>query len=158
MPVVYIGIGSNMGNRHQNCLDAVRCLEQSGLRTTKKSSLLETKPWGFKAQPDFINMVIEAETDLSPLELLLVLQQTEDTMGRERNQKWGPRTCDLDILLYDDIQISTEELTIPHPLMQKRDFVLIPLAEIAPDELHPVLNKKIADLLRDLKDSQNSAL
>jgi 2-amino-4-hydroxy-6-hydroxymethyldihydropteridine diphosphokinase len=151
MPVVYIGVGSNIGARHKNCLDAVRYLEQSGVKVIKRSSLLETEPWGRRDQPDFINMVIEAKTDLTPQDLLKVLQLTEETMGRKRRQKWGPRTIDLDLLLYDDLKIRTKYLTIPHPLLHERDFVLIPLADIAPDKIHPVLNKHISDLLKDLR-------
>lgn len=151
MAVVYIGIGSNLGNKRENCLKAVKSLEESGLRISKRSSLHETEPWGVKEQPKFINMAVEADTDLPPKELLLLLKKIEDAMGRERMTRWGPRIIDLDILLYNDLQMKEPDLQIPHPLMHERDFVLEPLSEIAPDKVHPVLSRKIRDLLQDLK-------
>jgi len=150
MSIIYIGIGSNLGNRNRNCLEAVESLEKSGLRISKRSSLYETKPWGLKEQPKFMNMVIEAETHLPPRSLLLVLKKIEDDMGRERTTKWGPRVIDLDILFYDDLQIDEADLKVPHPLMQERLFVLEPLSEIAPQKVHPALSKKICDLRQDL--------
>ena len=151
MAVVYIGIGSNLGNKRDNCLKAVESLEKSGLRITKRSSLHETEPWGVKEQPKFINMAVEADTDLPPRELLLLLKKIEDAMGRERMTRWGPRIIDLDILLYNDLQMKEPDLQIPHPLMHERDFVLEPLSEIAPEKVHPVLSRKIRDLLHDHK-------
>ncbi|MBI5101331.1 MAG: 2-amino-4-hydroxy-6-hydroxymethyldihydropteridine diphosphokinase [Nitrospirae bacterium] len=150
MPVVFIGIGSNIGDRARNCADALKALDRSGVRIIKSSSLLETKPWGVSDQPDFINMVAEAETDLSPSDLLGVLQGIELVMGRTRDLKWGPRTIDLDIIFYDDQVIDTEKLTVPHPLMHERDFVLVPLCEIAPQKVHPILKKSAAELLREM--------
>ncbi len=154
MAIVYIGIGSNLGNRRANCLKAVESLDKSGLRISKQSSLYETEPWGVREQPKFVNMAVEAETGLPPKELLLLLKKIEDDMGRERAARWGPRIIDLDILLYDDLEINEADLQIPHPLMHERDFVLGPLSEIAPEKVHPVLSRKIRDLLHNRKYSQ----
>ena len=120
----------------------------------KQSSMYETKPWGLTDQPDFVNMAVEAETDLAPIELLEMLKKIEKDMGRRDTIRWGPRIIDLDILLYDDIILKTDSLTIPHPLMHEREFVLGPLSEIAGDLIHPVLKKSIGDLLKGKKRSE----
>jgi 2-amino-4-hydroxy-6-hydroxymethyldihydropteridine diphosphokinase len=147
----YIGIGSNVGDRRGNCLKAVDLLRQDGQTILKSSPLHETEPWGVKDQPPFINMVIEIETALAPQALLDLLKKTEKDMGRVYTRHWGPRVIDLDILLYGDLVITEEKLKIPHPGMHERPFVLEPLAEISPEIIHPVLLKKIRELLRDLK-------
>ncbi|MDH5203543.1 MAG: 2-amino-4-hydroxy-6-hydroxymethyldihydropteridine diphosphokinase, partial [Nitrospirota bacterium] len=108
----------------------------------------ETEPWGYKGQPQFINMAIELETELNPKELLTVLKNIEREMGREELLRWGPRNVDLDILLFDDIILTEDNLKIPHPLMHKRDFVLKPLCEIASDIHHPLLKVSISGLLQ----------
>ncbi len=144
---VYIGIGSNLGNREENCLKAIRLLEERGIKVLKRSSLYETEPWGVKEQPMFINMVVEAETEYTPSELLGVLKSIERSMGRTETKRWGPRLIDLDILFYNNLILDTPELKIPHPRIQERLFVLKPLTEIAPQLEHPVLKKKIKDLL-----------
>lgn len=148
MSIVHIGIGSNLGNRQENCFDAIRRLEQRGLFVLKRSSVIETAPWGVTDQPHFINMAIEAETDLSPEELLHLLKNIEISMGRVKTGHWGPRIIDLDILFYDDLIIDSDELKIPHPYLHERDFVLRPLLEIAPEKIHPALKKKISELIR----------
>jgi 2-amino-4-hydroxy-6-hydroxymethyldihydropteridine diphosphokinase len=150
MPIVYIGIGSNLGDREGHCLKAVRLFPEKGILVRKRSSLYETAPWGVKDQPNFINMTIEGETELTPARLLEVLKMSEEEVGRVETYRWGPRVIDLDILLYDDVAMDTPELTIPHPRMHEREFVLRPLAEIAPDKIHPLLKKTMRELLLDL--------
>jgi 2-amino-4-hydroxy-6-hydroxymethyldihydropteridine diphosphokinase len=147
---VFIGIGSNEGDREANCMKAIEHLKQKGIAARKASSMYETEPWGLKEQPKFINMAVEAETGLSPEELLKALKEVEKEMGRKETVRWGPRIIDLDILLYDDAVINMEHLHIPHPLLHKRDFVLLPLSEIAPDKIHPVLKKNIRQLKEEL--------
>ncbi len=144
----YIGIGSNIGDRRRRCLDAIDRLRGRGIEVTKVSSLYETEPWGVKDQPEFINMVIEIKTHLNPHELLHALKETEMKMGREEIRRWGPRVIDLDILLYGELIIREENLTIPHPHMLDRDFVLRPLTEIAPDIVHPLVKKSMRELLQ----------
>ncbi len=148
MAIVYIGLGSNLGDRHNNCLGAIELLKQNGLLVTRQSSMYETKPWGVTEQPEFVNMAVEAETELAPLQLLSLIKTIEKDMGRQETVRWGPRIIDLDILLYDDIIMNTDALTIPHPLMHEREFVLRPLSEIAEEKVHPVLKKKIGELLK----------
>ncbi|HXX81527.1 MAG TPA: 2-amino-4-hydroxy-6-hydroxymethyldihydropteridine diphosphokinase [Thermodesulfovibrionales bacterium] len=154
MSIVHIGIGSNLGNREEHCLKAVRLCAEKGILVRQRSSMYETEPWGVKDQPGFINMAIEGETGLTPAQLLNVLRMIEDEVGRVETFRWGPRVIDLDILLYDDLVMNTPELRIPHPLMHKREFVLRPLVEIAPDTIHPVLRKTIKELLSDLTTTQ----
>ena len=146
MAVVYIGIGSNIGDRRMNCETAIARLGNEGVHVTKRSSMIETTPWGAADQPDFINMAVEADTSLSPVGLLRLLKGIEAAMGRETAKRWGPRLIDLDILLYDDLVISTEELIVPHPHMHERDFVLIPMTEINPAAVHPLLKKTMAEI------------
>jgi 2-amino-4-hydroxy-6-hydroxymethyldihydropteridine diphosphokinase len=150
MPVVHIGIGSNLGDRHNNCLKAITLLEAEGVKVLKRSSLRETEPWGVKEQPRFMNMAVEAETDMTPRELLSLLKKIEDQMGRTRTVRWGPRTIDLDILFYGDMIIREPDLEIPHPLMHARDFVLEPLQEIAAQQVHPLLHRTVAELRAEL--------
>jgi 2-amino-4-hydroxy-6-hydroxymethyldihydropteridine diphosphokinase len=147
MSTVFLGMGSNIGNREKHCQKALELLREYGLNVVKQSSLHETEPWGNKEQPKFLNMAVEIETSLSPRALLGVLKKIEDDMGREIADKWGPRIIDLDILLYDDIILNEMDIVIPHPYMHEREFVLRPLSEIASDKLHPVLKKRVGDLL-----------
>lgn len=151
MAIAYIGIGSNLGNRQENCLHAIELLEEKGIIVKKRSFMHETEPWGVKDQPRFINMTIEIETGLEPKEFLRILKNVERELGREKSFKWGPRSIDLDILLFDDLVLKEDDLEIPHPFMHERDFVLKPLCEIAPDRIHPVLKKKICDLVQELE-------
>jgi len=150
MPIVHIGIGSNEGNREANCKNAIGRLKNKGIFVRKVSSMYDTKPQGVENQADFINMAAEAETSLSPAELLRALKEIEKEIGRQEGIKWGPRIIDLDILFYDDAIIDTEYLHIPHQLLHKRDFVLMPLSEIAPDKVHPVLKKTIRQIKEEL--------
>jgi 2-amino-4-hydroxy-6-hydroxymethyldihydropteridine diphosphokinase len=146
MPTVYIGIGSNLGEREENCERAIRLLIKNGITVTKRSSMIETEPWGMKEQPKFINMAVEIQTSLKPDELLHLLKNIEGEAGRSATTRWGPRIIDLDILLYNDLIMKTPELEIPHSGIKEREFVLKPLAEIAPDKVHPVLKKTIKEL------------
>jgi len=155
MSVAYIGIGSNLGDREFNCKQAIGLLRQKGTTVRKESSLYETKPWGVRDQPLFLNMAIEIETDLKPFELLRTLKDIENEMGREETFLWGPRRIDLDILLYDNNIVDEEGLRIPHPHMQDREFVLRPLCEIAGDVIHPSLLLSIEELLQRLKSTEN---
>lgn len=151
MPIAYLGIGSNLGERRNNCLIALRLLAEKGIIIRKASSFYETEPWGIKEQPDFINMAAEVETDLPPDELHKVIKGIEREMGRKETFRWGPRIIDIDILLYNDMIYESADLRIPHPLMHEREFVLEPLSEIAPERVHPLLKKTIIELLRSLQ-------
>lgn len=146
MAIAYISIGSNLGDREENCRQAIKLIEKNGIAVRKQSRMYETEPWGVKDQPKFINMAIEAETDKKPEELLRVLEEIEKEIGRTETVKWGPRVIDLDILFYDDLILKTQDLEIPHPLMHERAFVLKPLCEIAPDKRHPVTEKTVKEM------------
>ena len=150
MAVVYLGIGSNLGDKKSNCLGALKKLAAKGISISKRSALYETQPWGVKNQPDFVNIVVEAKTGLSPEELLVALKEIEKEMGRKIGTRWGPRLIDLDVLFYDDRIVQSKDLVIPHPQLHRRDFVLLPLAEISPERVHPVLNKTIRELTNEL--------
>jgi len=151
MSTVYLGIGSNLGDRVDNCKRAIELLKEEGIIIQKESSIYETEPWGVKEQPIFMNMVIEAETVMEPFDLLRVLKNIEKKMGRKETFHWGPRIIDLDILLYDNMVINNEKLNIPHKNMHERYFVLKPLSEIAGDIRHPVLQLNIKELLQRIK-------
>ncbi len=133
MPDVFIGLGSNLGEREKNCEEAIRLIGESGITVVSRSSMYETEPWGVKDQPMFINMVICVQTEREPSELLRALKDVEKKMGRNETKKWAPRIIDLDILLYDDITVDEPDLKIPHPYMFDREFVIKPLSEIAPE-------------------------
>ncbi|CAM3989042.1 2-amino-4-hydroxy-6-hydroxymethyldihydropteridine diphosphokinase [Alkalicoccus chagannorensis] len=134
MKTVYVSLGANMGDRIEQVKRAIQLLDGcGGVSVSTVSSLYETEPVGVTDQPEFVNAVVELHTDLSPLELLSCTQKIEADLGRVRRKKWGPRTIDLDILLYGNENIELESLIIPHPRMTERAFVLVPLAEIAPD-------------------------
>lgn len=150
MSIAYIGIGSNLGNRQENCLHAIELLQKRGIIVKKQSSMYETEPWGVKNQPRFINIAIEIETVLKPRELLKTLKDIEREVGRKDSFRWEPRVVDLDILLFDSTILKEDDLKIPHPLMHKRDFVLRPLCEIAPDITHPLLKVRICDLIQKI--------
>ena len=151
MSIAYISIGSNLGDREENCRQAIKLIEKNGIAVRKQSRMYETEPWGIKDQPKFINMAIEVETDKKPEELLRILKEIEKEIGRKETTKWGPRVIDLDILFYDDLILKTEDLEIPHPLLHERDFVLKPLCEIAPEKKHPVTGKTVKEMLENLK-------
>ena len=152
---VYVAIGSNMGDSEHILIEAVDELNKDHYINVKKiSELIKTKPYGYTQQDDFINGAVEIATLYAPHELLDKLHEIENAAGRVRSIHWGPRTLDLDIVMYDDIIYDTDDLIIPHYDMQNRDFVLKPMAELAPNLRHPVLNKTIQQLLNELGDSK----
>lgn len=151
MAITYLGLGSNLGDRRRNIEDAIKLMAQrKDIKVREVSSLYETEPVGYENQRWFINGVLKVETTLKPRELLEALKEIEEALNRKRDLRWGPRTVDLDILLYDDKKIEAQDFVIPHPEMHRRAFVLVPLAEIAPDLIHSVMGRSISELLADL--------
>ena len=160
MSIAYISIGSNLGDRPEYIREAIGKIRQSkDIEICKASSVYETEPVeyrvkdhgsGLNEQHWFLNMVLELKTAIAPLNLLELLLSIENQMGRERYQRWGPRNIDLDILLYDDLVINSDKLTLPHPRMHQRRFVLVPLAEIASEVVLPYWKKSVEKLLEEL--------
>ncbi|MBN2187097.1 MAG: 2-amino-4-hydroxy-6-hydroxymethyldihydropteridine diphosphokinase [Dehalococcoidia bacterium] len=150
MAIAYLCLGSNLGEREKNLTQALTSLSQK-VNLEKVSSIYETEPVGYKEQPFFLNMVCQITTDLSPWELLRLAKNIESKMGRTFSFTNAPRPIDIDILFYDDQSIQTQNLTVPHPRLADRAFVLIPLAEIAPELTHPGLNKSVAELASSVR-------
>lgn len=146
---VYLSLGSNLGDRQANLRNAIGRLLELG-DVVEVSSYYETEPVEFTDQPWFLNCAVAVRTELMPREFLAGIQAIEKSMGRQRTLPKGPRTIDIDILLFGAQTINTSELTVPHPAMEERRFVLEPLAEIAPEEVHPKLKKSVRELLRQL--------
>ena len=152
---VFISIGTNMGDRYENIIKALNLLEDNNIKIEKVSSIYETEPWGFECEQWFLNLVASVKTNLNPFKLLDTLQKIEKSLGRQEksNGTYKPRIIDLDIIFYNDLIIHTHELIIPHKLMHRRNFVLQPLAEIAPDFIHPLLETPVKQLLKECTDT-----
>lgn len=147
---VYLGLGTNTGNREENLVRAIEELSLALGNVSARSSFIETEPWGFISKNRFLNCVVAFKTDKDPHELLSITENIERKLGRIKKTEDGiyhDRVIDIDILLYDNIVVECEKLTIPHPLMHKRDFVLSPLNEIASDAVHPKMHKTIRELI-----------
>jgi len=153
--IAYIGIGSNLGDKLNHCEKAIsEILKINRHKLLAKSPFFKTQPVGYTSQDWFVNGVIKINTDLEALELLRTLKTIESQLGRMKTFRWGPRTIDLDILFFDDVEIHTEELQIPHPHIQDRQFVLIPLVEIDRNLVHPGLKKTVYELFNNFKEDQ----
>jgi 2-amino-4-hydroxy-6-hydroxymethyldihydropteridine diphosphokinase len=152
--IVYLGLGTNLGERQRNLEDAIERLGEF-VDVEMRSSIYETEPWGYAEQPRYLNMVISGRTRLAPLELLDRLKGIEEAMGRQAVEaiRYGPRPIDIDILFYDDEVVDDARLQVPHPRIEERAFVLAPLADIAPDMVHPRLGKSVAGLLAEVDSS-----
>ena len=154
LQTVFLAFGANLGNPRDQIEQGIMALNDHGVSVIARSSWFETEPVGMDDQPFFLNLVARASTSLDPYELLAVCQQVEQRVGRVPSVRFGPRHLDIDILLYGDERIESEELTIPHPRMSERRFVLIPLLELAPDLEDPELNQPYADVLSRLDEGK----
>ena len=153
MPTVYLGLGTNIGNKKENLTRAIEALSLALGNHTALSTFMETEPWGFDSDNTFLNCAVAFETELAPLQLLDTTEEIERRLGRttkSTGRMYHDRIIDIDILLYGNDTIETPRLTIPHPLMHRRDFVLKPLAEIAPHAIHPTTGKSIEELVAGL--------
>ena len=154
MNTIYIQLGSNIGERESFITKSMHKVEDDIGKIITASSIFETTAWGNENRNNFLNSVIKIKTPFDAFTILQKSQEIENNLGRERSDKWGERTIDIDILFYNNKIINTKELTVPHPLIQKRKFVLVPLSEIAPNYMHPILKKNISTLLSECKDTQ----
>ena len=152
MNKAYLSLGSNEGERTLWLDKALWLLSVTCGTLVQMSSVYETAAWGIQDQPDFLNMVVQLETEKNARDLLTAILAVETTLGRHRTVKWGPRTIDIDILFFNDEVINTPDLVVPHPFIQERRFILLPMAEIAAEWIHPVLQKNIATLVAECKD------
>lgn len=149
---IYLLLGTNLGSRLQNLREAKRQINIQIGKVVKESFIYETEPWGVSDQPQYLNEVVEISTSLKPTEILRRVLLIEKGLGRIRQEKWGARIVDIDLLFYNDETINTTALQVPHPRLHERNFTLIPLAEIAPDFIHPVFQKSIQALLEESTD------
>jgi 2-amino-4-hydroxy-6-hydroxymethyldihydropteridine diphosphokinase len=147
--IVYLALGTNLGDRPANLQAAIAALPPA-VTVMKRSPVYETQPWGVTDQPAFLNMVLSGKTCLDPLVLLARLKLLETRLGRQPSVRYGPRKIDIDLLFYDDMLLNSPELTIPHPGLHERAFVLVPLADLAAELIHPVFGKTIRQLLGEL--------
>ena len=157
-PAVFVALGTNLGDREENLARGVQGLAARGLHITARSSVYETEPVGGPAQGHYLNAVVQAETALDPADVLASCREVEHDLGRVRAAPNAPRTLDLDLLLYGDLVLRSAGLTVPHPRMHERRFVLVPLAEIAPATRHPVLGLTAAEMAADCPDRSAVAL
>jgi 2-amino-4-hydroxy-6-hydroxymethyldihydropteridine diphosphokinase len=146
MSTIYIALGTNLGNRSANLRAAIEALPPE-VRVTRESPVYETPPWGVTEQPAFLNMAVEAETELDAPAVLAHLKRIETRLGRQPTYRYGPRTIDLDLLFYDDLVLDSPPLIVPHPRLHERAFVLVPLADLAPDLRHPIIGQTLGELL-----------
>jgi 2-amino-4-hydroxy-6-hydroxymethyldihydropteridine diphosphokinase len=147
--ILYLSLGTNLGDRLSNLKSAITSLVPE-VQPIVQSSVYETKPWGYTDQPIFLNQVLKTNTVLEPMDLLEFFKHIEVSMGRRETFRFGPRLIDLDILFYDELEMATPELTIPHPRIKERAFILVPLNEIAPDLIHPGLKMTIGQLITSM--------
>ena len=152
---VFLQLGSNMGGREEYLQNAYKLLAEEIGTIQKESKIYESVPWGAENQNDFLNQVLEIKSEFSAEEVLEKVLQIEDKIGRIRNEKWGERIIDIDILFYNDLIVEKEGICIPHIHLQSRKFVLIPLHEITPNFVHPKYNKTIGKLLSECKDTES---
>jgi 2-amino-4-hydroxy-6-hydroxymethyldihydropteridine diphosphokinase len=153
MHKVILHIGSNVGNRLKYLSVCKRLIRERIGKVKNSSDIYETEAWGMKDQDSFLNQAFEVSTNKEPLQILEDIEDIESLLNRERILRWGPRTIDIDIIFYDDLVLDSELLEIPHPRMHKRNFVLIPVNEIASEWNHPVLNKSVKQLLQESQDT-----
>ncbi len=146
MSQVLLSLGTNLGERRQNLRRAVRALDEE-MAVTAVSPVYETEPWGEPDQPDFLNICLAATTTQPPRQLLKSIKQIEQDLGREESYRWGPRLIDIDIIFYDDVVVAEKGLNIPHARLAERAFVLTPLADVAPDWVHPITGKTVVEML-----------
>ena len=150
--MLYLLLGANLDDRAQTLRRATDLIGERVGTVVQRSGLYETAPWGVTDQPAYLNQVLTVETTLEPEAVLQQTQKIEEELGRVRHEKWGARIIDVDILYYDALVIQTDTLTVPHPYLHQRRFTLVPLAEIAPDFTHPILDKTTVDLLAECTD------